>query len=92
MKENMFKSVESPSCIDLILTNSVVAFQNTPTVFIGLSDFDKLISTVLKISIIKSKPQKTTYGDYKIFVSVKFNDELKYFLVKEKITSSTKFD
>lgn len=51
MKENMFKSVESPSCIDLILTNSVVAFQNTTTVFIGLSDFDKLILTVLKISI-----------------------------------------
>ena len=69
-----------------------MTFQNITTVFTGLSDFHKLILTVLKTSITESKPQKITYRDYKNFDSVRFNDELKYALVKEKITSWTKFD
>ena len=93
MKEKKcFKSVQNPSCIDLILTNNAKAFQSTTTVFTGLSDFHKLVSTVLKTSITKSKPQKITYRDYKNFDSVRFIDELKYVLIKEKITSCTKLD
>ena len=69
-----------------------MAFQNTKTVFTGLSDFYKLVLTVLKTSITKSQPQKITYRDYKHFDSDRFNDELKYVLAKEKITSCTKFD
>ena len=41
-----------------------MAFLNTTTAFTGLSDFRKLLLTVLKTSITKSKPQKYTYGDY----------------------------
>ena len=48
--------------------------------------------TVLKIGITKSKDQKITYEDYKNFDSVRFNDELKYVLAKEKIMLCTKFD
>ena len=69
-----------------------MAFQNTTTVFTDLSDFHKLILTVLKTSITNSKSQKITYRDYKNFHSVKFNDELRYVFVKGKITSYTKFD
>ena len=61
-----------------------MAFQNTTAVFTGLSDFHKLILTVLKSSITKSKPQKLIIEDYKNFDSVRFNDELKYILAKEK--------
>ena len=46
-------------------------------VFTGLSDFHKLVLTVLKTSITKGKPQKITYRDYKNFDSVRFNDEPK---------------
>ena len=49
-------------------------------VFTGLSDFHKLVLTVLKTSMTKSKPQKITYRDYKYFDSVRFNDELNYVL------------
>ena len=91
-EKTCFKSVENPSCIDLILTNNAMAFQNTTTVFTSLSDFHKLILTVLKTSFTKSKPQKITYGDYKNFDSVRFDDELKYVLAKEKITPCIKFD
>ena len=48
VKENTcFKSVENPSCIDLILTNSNMSFQNTTTVFAGISDFHKLVISTL---------------------------------------------
>ena len=60
-------------------------------VFTGLSDFHKLFLTVVKTSITKSKPQKITHRDYKNFDSVRFK-ELKYVLVKEKITSCIKFN
>ena len=91
-EKTCFKSVENPSCIDLILTNNAMAFQNTATVFTGLPDFHKLVLTVLKTSITKSKPQKITYRDYKNFDSVRFNGELKYVLEKEKTMSCIKFD
>ena len=47
---------------------------------------------MLKTSITKSKPQKITYRGYKIFDSVRFNDELKYILAKKKVMPCTKFD
>ena len=59
MKEKTcFKSVHNPSYIDRVLINNAMAFQNTTTVFTGLSDFHKLVSTVLKTNVTKSKPQK----------------------------------
>ena len=54
-----FKSVENP--IDLILTNSNMSFQNTTTVFAGISDFHKLVLAVLKISFTKNKPKEIIY-------------------------------
>ena len=49
VKQNTcFKNPDKPTCIDLILTNCPRIFQNTDTFEIGLSDFHKLIFTVLK--------------------------------------------
>ena len=59
-EKTCFKSVHNPSCIDLILTINNMAFQNTTTVFTSLSNFYKLVLTVLKTSIPKSEPQKIT--------------------------------
>ena len=42
-----FKSVENPSCVDLILTNMPKSFQNSMVIETGLSDFHKLTKTVL---------------------------------------------
>ena len=44
-----------------------MAFENTTTVFTGLSDFHNLVLTVLKISIAKIKTQKITCRDYSKF-------------------------
>ena len=76
-------SVENPSCIDLMLTNSNMSFQNTTTVFSSLSDFYKLVLTVLKINFTKNIPKEIIYRDYKNFDSFLFNVELQYVLDKD---------
>ena len=43
-----FKSLTNPSCIDLFLTNSPSSFQNTSTIVTGLSDFHRMVVTVMK--------------------------------------------
>ena len=43
-----YKNPTNPSCIDLILTNGCMRFQNTTTVETGLSDFHKMTITIMK--------------------------------------------
>ena len=62
-----FKSVEKPSCVDLILTNMPKSFQNSMVIETGLSDFHKL--TVLKTSFRK-------IINYKKISHTKFRNEL----------------
>ena len=57
-EKTRFKNIDNLSCIDLILTNNNMAFQNTTTVSTGLSDFHKLVLTVLKTTITKTKPHE----------------------------------
>ena len=54
-EKTFFKCVQNPSCIDLILTNNARAFQNTTTVFTGLSlkvKLKKLLIETIKILIL----------------------------------------
>ena len=81
VKENTcFKSLENPSCIDLILTNRYRSFQNTHTIETGLSDFHKMTVTVLKTSYKKQTPKIVSYRDYKRFSNDNFNNELNYII------------
>ena len=48
-----FKNANNASTIDLFFTNNSLAFQNTTTTFTGLSDYHKLVLTVLKILFLK---------------------------------------
>ena len=48
-----FKSIENPSCIDVMLTNRNACFENSMTVETGLSDWHKMTVTEMK-NIIKS--------------------------------------
>ena len=48
-----FKNYMSPSCIDLYLTNCPKSFESTLTIETGISDFHKLIVTVLKVNMKK---------------------------------------
>ena len=42
-----FRSPNNPSCTDLLLTNAIRSFQQTQVFETGLSDFYKLVATVL---------------------------------------------
>ena len=72
-----FKNSSKPSTIDLFLTNNSFYFQNTKTFFTGYSDFHKLVTTTLKISIPKNKPLQINYRNYKHFNNDSFNEDLK---------------
>ena len=73
-------------------TNNSCAFQQTTTVCSGLSDWHKIVLTLLKTSIPKGNPRQITYRDYEKFDSLKFNKELKYVLTTENIDNCTKLD
>ena len=77
MKEpTCFKS-ENPRCIYLILTNRYRSFQNTTTVETGLSDFHKMVLTVLKTTYQKAGPTVMNYRDYKNFSEQTFKQDLR---------------
>ena len=71
-----YKNPEKPSCIDLFLTNSSKSFQNTQTIETGLSDFHKLVVTILKMYLPNNQPKVITYRDYKNFDNSRFSKEL----------------
>ena len=75
-----FKSIENPSCVDLLITNSCRSFQHTNVFSTGLSDFHKMAVTVLKTTFVKSEPKWIYYRDYKKYVDGDFRNDLKKFL------------
>ena len=81
-----FKNPNNPSCIDLFLTNTIRSFQETQVFETGLSDFHKLVVTVLKSTFPKSPPKVITYRSYKSFSNDLFRDDLNSLLSKENMT------
>ena len=75
-KPAWFKSVDNPSCIDLILTNHPKCFQSSGAYETGISDFHKLDFTVLETYFQKAKPRIIKYRNYKYFNNNDFRDEL----------------
>ena len=73
-----FKNVLNPSCIDLLITNFPNSFQGTTTLTTGLSDYHKMVLTVLKNKFIKQKPKEIEYRCYKSLDRVRFREELKH--------------
>ena len=62
-----FKRRENPSCINLILTNKPRSFIQTGVIETGLSNYHKLVTTVMKMYFPKSKPSIITNISYKMF-------------------------
>ena len=57
-----YKNPDNPSCIDLFLTNTPRTFQCTTTIETDISDFHKLVVTILKILYKKQRPKIIYYG------------------------------
>ena len=92
VKENTcFKNPNNPRSIDLMLTNNNLSFQHTSTYFTGISDFHKLVVSVLKISFTKNEPKNIYYRDYKHFNLLDFQNDLKDTFSNNKIDSCLNF-
>ena len=77
MKEpNCFKST-FPTAIDLIVTNQKSLFMKPSAYESGLSDFQKLTTTILRKSITRGNPRNILYNDYKVFDQKKFEHQLR---------------
>ena len=71
-----FKSVENPSCVDLFITNKYRSFMKTSTISTGLSDFHKMITTVMRTTFPKAEPSVITYRKMGNYNSVDFSIDL----------------
>ena len=91
-EKTCFKSSENPSCIDLLITNQGNSFQNTTTIWTGLSDFHKMAVTVMKSSYVKAKPKEITYRCYKNFNPDVFKNDLKSAIEREQVQCYTNFE
>ena len=75
-KATCYKSPDKPTYIDLILTNCPGSFQNSGVVETRLSDFYKMVVTVMKTSYRKSQPKMIRHRNYKNFSNDIFGDSL----------------
>ena len=82
-----FKNPDNPSCIDLIPTNSPRSFQDSCVFETGLSDFQKLTTTVLKQYFPKPKPKIVSYSNYRNFRNDEFRVELNNEILKHDINN-----
>ena len=58
-----FKNPGNPSCVDLFITNSSGSFMRTSAVSTGLSDFHKMIVTVMRTTFPRGGPLVVQYRD-----------------------------
>ena len=78
----MLKNPENPTCIDLILTNHPLSFQNSCVLGTGLSYFHKTTVTIMKVSFQRLQPRIVNYRDYRRFQNDVFRAELLSELLK----------
>ena len=84
-----FKNPENPSCIHLLLTNSPYSFQHSCVIETGLSDFHKMVGSVLKTTFQKLKPKTVHYRDYTKFSNDDFRKKLLTNLSLENINTNS---
>ena len=75
-KPTCYKNPDRPSCTDLILTNCPRSFQTSCVIETGLSDFHKMVVTVMKTTYRKLEPRIVHYRDFKYFCNNSFRESL----------------
>ena len=71
-----YKSLSNQNCIDLVIANRSSSFQNTKTISTNLSDFRKMVITVLKQIFRRSSSKQLVCRDYKNLDRLTFKREL----------------
>ena len=71
-----FKNIENPTSIDLFITNFPNSFFATKTITTGVSDFHKMVLTVLRNKFAKQNPKVVEYRCYRSMDRGIFRHEL----------------
>ena len=85
-KPTCFKNPAKSTCIDLIITNKPGMFQNAKTCETGLSDFHRLVVSIMKL-YKKRPPRRIKYRDYTNFLNEHFETCL-----NENLANNTELD
>ena len=83
-----YKNPDSPTCIDLMITNVPRSFQSTCVVETGLSDFHMMTLTVMKKRFKKFQPKIINYRSYTHFRNEAFRETLLKNLSKENFINN----
>ena len=78
-----YKNQSNPSCVDLLITNGPRSFMKTTTVSTGLSDFHKMVVTVMRSTFPKAEPITIKYRDFSRYNKISFGNDLKRNLVNQ---------
>ena len=89
-KATCYKNPNNPSCIDLLLTNFLKYFQNSSVIETGLSDFHKMVVTVMKTNFRKLEPKIINYPNYRYFSKDRFKGKVTSELSKVVLENSDK--
>ena len=73
-EKTCFKSIENPSCIDIFLTNHPKCFHHTKAISCGISDFHKMIFTIVNTTFCK--PNHNLYITEAIKILIRIHSEL----------------
>ena len=73
-----FEILENPRCTDLQLTIKPLSFKNTYVIETELSDFHRMVVSVIKTHFTKMKPQFVRRWKYKGFHNETFLDSLRH--------------
>ena len=68
-----YKNPDRPCCMDLILTNGPPSFQNSCVI----SEFHKMVETIMKRTYRKLEPRIVFYRDFKYFCNNGFKESLR---------------
>ena len=82
------KSIEDPSCVDLIITDKPGSFQHTNVFEIGISNHHELVTAVMKAKFTKASSKCVHYHNYKNFNEQDFKLELRGKLEVDVIDAS----
>ena len=89
-KATCYKNPNNPSCIDLVLTKIPKNFQNSSVTETGLSDFHKMVVTVMKMNFQKLEPKIINYRNYRYFSNDRFREKVTSELSKVVLENSDK--
>ena len=70
-----FNNALNPNCSDLFIPNHTLSFQNRVTTSAGLSDFHKVVVTVMGMTFEKHSSIGRHYRGYKYFDEIIFKND-----------------